>query len=201
MRLEFQRIWPISDGVTPTAKCPICQTDLRLVAEGDFNTWVCPDGHGLAATLTEAYVVAQEDDLKVLWQLARRGERTTSGARQCPMCAEPMIPVTAPVDEDEVPEGEAGDTPETDLIPVDVCADDQVIWFDAGEVDRLPADLPDAQPTPQQQAALAKIRSQFGESYEAALESHQGKLDRLTERIAGSSKVFGMIAKHLPGSN
>ena len=45
---------------------------------------------------------------------------------------------------------------DTGLATVDVCVVDEVIWFEEGEVEALPADLPDAQPTAAEDAALGR---------------------------------------------
>ncbi len=184
--------------MTATATCPICSNELHLVSRGEFDVWLCSEGHGLAATLSESYEVAQEDDLRRLWQLARKAQ-APSPARSCPMCAEAMVSVIAPVDPDEVDEGQPGDTPDTDHIPVDVCVTDQVIWFDTGEVERFPADLPDPQPTPEQQQALAKITEQFGAAVLEAGREPQGLTDRLANRLLRSPGPFGMLARRLGG--
>ena len=74
------------------------------------------------------------------------------------MCAKPMVSVTVASDSDEVDQGQPGDGSDVGELPVDVCVDDQVIWFDVAELETLPADLPDAKPTAEQEAALADIR-------------------------------------------
>lgn len=176
-----------------TATCPDCGAPLALTDHGSFDSWVCPAGHGLGATLSEAYEVAQEDDLRLLWQLARSAS-TTSG-RPCPMCTKPMVSVRAPHDADEALEGEAGDGAATGEVPVEVCTADQVIWFDAGELQALPADLPDAEPTPEQVAALADIRRTFGDALVAADESRDGVTERVADRLLASSRVVRMLVR------
>jgi Zn-finger nucleic acid-binding protein len=178
--------------VAPSATCPDCSAPLALTPNGSFDAWVCPAGHGLAATLSEAYERAQEDDLQQLWQLARTAG---AGSRACPMCARPMASVSAPVDADEAAEGVDGDQPAHAEVPVDVCSADQLLWFDVGELDAMPADLPDPQPTAEQEAALAEIRATFGQGYEAAIESREGFTDRVAERIRWSPRAFGALRR------
>ena len=168
--------------MAPSATCPICSSPLALTADGSFDAWVCPEGHGLAATLSEAYERAQEDDLQALWAVARGASRPVSG-RACPMCSVPMVRADAPFDDDEVPEGQPGDAPTRGTVPVDVCLADQVVWFDAGELEQLPADLPDVPPTAEQQAAIDGIARSFGEALVAADASRPGLADRILARV------------------
>ncbi|MFN8016964.1 MAG: hypothetical protein U0P45_02445 [Acidimicrobiales bacterium] len=159
--------------MAPTANCPTCGAQLALTSTGALDAWVCPAGHGLAATLSELYERAQEDDIRALWQVARKAT-AVEGARACPMCARPMVAISSPVDADEVPEGEDGDGPTAAEVPLDVCVADEVIWFDAGELEAMPADLPDAEPSAQELAALAQIRAQFAQAYGEALRESNG---------------------------
>jgi hypothetical protein len=161
--------------------CPVCSAALVLGAQREFNPWTCPAGHGLAATLSEGYERAQEDELHTLWEAAKGAPAPAADARRCPMCTRAMVTVAVPYDADEVDQGLDGDGPDTGDVDVEVCVADQLIWFDAGELETLPADLPDAEPTAEQEAALAQIRADFGENLEAALEAQDD--DQITERI------------------
>ncbi len=42
-----------------TANCPTCNASLQLTPHGSFDSWICPAGHGLAATLSELYEEAR----------------------------------------------------------------------------------------------------------------------------------------------
>lgn len=179
--------------MAPSATCPDCSAQLALTPSGSFDAWVCPAGHGMGATLSEAYERAQEDDLQHLWLLARGA--SGDGGRPCPMCTRPMASVSAPVDADEAPEGAAGDGPAHAEVPVDVCTADQLLWFDVGELDALPADLPEPEPTAEEEAALAEIRATFGAGYEAAIEAREGFTDRVAERIRWSPRAFGLLRR------
>ena len=168
-----------------TANCPTCNAQLQLTNHDTFDSWVCPAGHGLAATLSELYERAQEDEIHRLWALARAAAKSgAAGGRPCPMCQRAMVSVAVPTDGDEAEEGAPGDTPDGAEVPVDVCVADEVVWFDAGELEALPADLPDAQPTAAQEAALADIRKQFGDEIEAA--------------IGARTRSFGLFAPRTP---
>lgn len=169
--------------------CPICQTALTKTAEGDFDSWVCPQGHGLAATLSEGYERMQEDELVELWQLARAAAPASSG-HACPICSKGMVLVDVPWDRDEAPEGSEGDGEAEGSVELDVCLDDQLLWFDVGELTRFPADLPDPEPSEEQLAAVAGIRAAFGQ---AVVDAHaEREAARLTE------KIYRRIARH-PG--
>jgi hypothetical protein len=184
--------------VAPTANCPICRASLTLTPAGSFDSWICPAGHGLAATLSEFYEEAQEDEARRLWALARAGTAPASGPRPCPMCVRPMVAIVVPTDADEALEGEPGDMPDTGEVPVDVCTTDQVIWFDVAELDAFPDDLPDAQPTPEQEAALADIRRTFGEAIVASMEADEDLAERLIHRMGRSSRAFRRLAERTP---
>lgn len=150
--------------------CPICKASLQLTPDGEFNSWVCPAGHGRAATLSELYERMQEDEIHRLWSLAKASwvaSEPVTG-RACPMCDRLMVTITVPTDVDEVDEGQPGDGADTGLETVDACVVDEVIWFEEGEIDEFPADLPDAQPTAAEDAALATIRRDFATSLDEA---------------------------------
>jgi Zn-finger nucleic acid-binding protein len=160
---------------------------LVLTAEGELNTWVCPAGHGLALTLSEAHVRLQEDEIAQLWQAARSA-RPAAAARPCPMCAQPMAAIEVTVDADEVGEQDTGDGPDLGSEWIDACESCQVLWFDAGELDGMPVDRADAEPSDRELAQLAEIRSRFGQQVVSAARDAQAA--QLTER------VYRRIARH-----
>jgi hypothetical protein len=151
-----------------------------LTHAGTFDTWVCPTGHGLAVTVTEAYERIEEDEIGQLWKRARAATPTGS-ARPSPTTGKPMVSVEVTWDADEVPESQAGDGPDEGSVWLDVDVEDEVIWFDSAELDSFPRDRPDAQPSQTELNAVAKIQEAFGQSVvddENARESRA-----LTERI------------------
>jgi len=165
-----------------TPSCPTCSSALALTSQGGFNPWVCPNGHGLAATLAEDYEKAQEDELHQLWKLAKTAP---VGTRACPMCERPMVVVDLGWDSDEVPEGEAGDGPDEGHEALDVCLADEVVWFDAGELEALPADLPDPEPTPEEQAKIQQVADTFVSAYATSVEQdmHAGAINHFADRF------------------
>jgi Zn-finger nucleic acid-binding protein len=172
--------------VAPTATCPICNAQLTLIGDGEFNAWVCPAGHGLAATLSEVYERAQEDEIRALWSRARSASGV-AGARSCPMCLRAMVRIEASFDDDEVLEGKPGDGPDVGSVPVDVCVADQVVWFDDGELDALPADLPDPQLSADEAAAIDQIARTFGQQLVEAELSRPDLAERILSRLGRST--------------
>lgn len=156
-----------------------------LTHTGTFDTWVCPTGHGLAVTVTEAYERLEEDEISQLWKKARAATPTGS-ARKSPTTGKPMVSVEVTWDADEIPEGEAGDGPDEGSVWLDVDVEDEVIWFDSAELDHFPQDRPDAQPSQTELDAVSKIQQAFGQSVvdgEHARES-RGLTERIYQRIA-----------------
>jgi Zn-finger nucleic acid-binding protein len=177
---------------TTSPACPLCGAALSRTHRGELDAWVCPTGHGLAITLSEAHGVAQEDELALLWQ---RGRSAAPGIRGCPMCEQAMAVVSLDVDQDEAPEGAAGDGPATGTVKLDLCTTDQVLWFDGSELAGLPADQPDPEPSAAEVARVAEIRRLFGEAIEDAAEAREDA--ELTERLLGFAARRPAIARLL----
>jgi Zn-finger nucleic acid-binding protein len=114
------------------------------------------------------------------------------------MCGVPMVGVEFGVDGDEAAEGEARDTADTAQISLEVCREDQFIWFDAGELDQLPQDLPDAKPTAEQQKQIASIMNAFDHDLERATENeaNRGALNRMANRIVRRHPGFVGFMDH-----
>ena len=178
----------------PTANCPTCSAPLALTADGELDTWVCAQGHGAGMTVTEAHGRLQEDEISQLWGKAHGAG---PGPRACPLCGRPMAAVDVSVDPDEVPEGQPGDTADTGSAPLDVCVDCQLLWFDPGELEVFPEDLPEPDPTPEELAAEEKIRRTFGEGLVAAAHEREGHqlTERLYRRIARNRGFMRIIGR------
>lgn len=129
-------------------------------------------------TLSESHQRLQNDEVADLWKLARAAQ---PGPITSPFGRRQMARVSLPYDADEIPSGEAGNGPTLGTVELDIDLEEQFIWLDAGELDLLPLDLADAEPTPEELAALAQIRATFGSDLESALESRDDH--ELTERI------------------
>ncbi len=164
-------------------KCPQCKAELKLVANGQLDFWSCPAGHGLGFTLSEAYGRIQDDEISQIWHSS---ESAAPGDHTCPMCSAPMVTVTIGIDADEFAEGKDGDGADTKEVTLDVCREDQLIWFDPGDLDSLPQDLPNPKPSAQEERNVALIAKAYDhdlvEAYEA--EEDRGVANRLANRIA-----------------
>jgi Zn-finger nucleic acid-binding protein len=157
---------PVSEPV-----CPVCASPLARERTEDLDAWVCPEGHGLGFTLSEAYERIGDDEVKAIWQVARR---SPLGSRACPICGAPMVTVqVAPT-----PGGTAS-------LLLDVCLADELFWFDAGELDEVPDDGPDPAPSATETARIEQLSEQFGDALSVEW-SHQDALalrDRLLRRV------------------
>lgn len=176
--------------------CPSCNGDLVLTASGAFDTWVCPSGHGLAATLSESYERVQDDEISRIWQEARRC-RPTGTARRSPTTGASMVSVKVEWDADEIPEGDEGDGANLGSVWLDVDVWDQVIWFDDSELGLMPEDLPDAEPTPEELESLESIRRAFGDSIDDAAEQREEReiAERIYRRIARHRGLTRMLTE------
>ena len=159
--------------------CPTCGATLALRHEGALDAWTCPQGHGLAFTLTEAYERLPDDEIHAMWALARTAK---PGTRRCPMCEHPMVTVSVP--------GVDGAPP----VDVDVCVDDELLWLEAGELDRLPPPRADEAPSADEQREIDQITRQFGEGLQRdwAVEDDLGFVNRVASR-AGSHPVLDRV--------
>jgi Zn-finger nucleic acid-binding protein len=168
----------VRSGVTvPT--CPVCGEPLALGSRGDVDSWSCGRGHGLAMTLSEAHVALQDDEVALLWQLARSSREQGRPSPFAPHA--PMVRITLPYDDDEAAEGEPGDTEDLGSVELDVDLAQQFIWYDAGELDQLPADLANVAPSPEELARLEQVRAQFSQDLGRALDARDD--DELSERL------------------
>lgn len=175
-------------------RCHSCSEELVLGAVGELNPWSCPGGHGLGFTLSESYERLQEDEIDELWQAARTA---TARGVACPFCSQPMAVISVEADADEAAEGATGDGPTVFTAELDVCERDQFIWFDPGELDGMPEDLPDPEPTAQQQADLEKIRENFRAGMKDAWEQRGDEhvTERMYDRVARHPKLHGVMDK------
>lgn len=163
---------PISQPV-----CPTCAAALALEHDDDLDAWVCPNGHGLGFTVSEAYERIGDDEVKAIWQRARG---SSPGSRACPICSSTMVAVqVAPQ-----PGGRAS-------LALDVCLADELIWFDTGELDEIPDDGPEPRPSAEENARVEAISDEFGDAL-ATEWSHQDAVrlrDRLLRRVQQRSTI------------
>jgi hypothetical protein len=128
----------------------------------------------------------QDDEILALWALARQaGPGPLAGL----FGGAHMARVQLAFDADEVRWGEAGDAASAGHplgdVELDVDVESQFIWFDKGELDELPGDLADPEPTRQELERVHAIAADFGEGYLADARTRQpGRLTELfTDRM------------------
>ncbi len=167
----------VPDSVT-RPRCPICGDELRLGQHGELDYWACPHAHGLAMTLSETYGQLQDDEISQLWALARQA---APGPLKSPFDHRQMVRFELGYDDDEIPHGAPGAGPQLGTVELDVDVEHQFIWFDEGEFEELPKDLPNEEPSAEVLAREAQIRQQFGEDLDAALADRHDR--ELTERL------------------
>lgn len=178
-----------SPAPTDSPACPSCHAPLVLGANA---FWSCPNGHGVACTVTAAYGRVQEDEITRIWHGA---EQAAAGSRACPMCGKPMVEVAAGVDADAANDGELGDQADTASVKVDVCREDEVFWLDAGEFDQLPQGTPDAPPSEQELRNIEAVRQTFIAGVDEGLRQQQspGALNRLANLVSGRHPAFSSM--------
>ena len=176
--------------------CPKCGSALTKTADGALDTWVCPNGHGLGMTLTEAYGRLQEDEIHALWAAARAA---TVQSGPCPLCGRPMVTTTIELDADEAPPGQAGGGPATTSATIAVCSECELLWFDTGELAEFPRDLPNPEPTSEELAKIEQVKNAFGQAYFEAAEGDDANSlgERWYRHAAGHAHVVGFANKVL----
>lgn len=171
-----------SDLSAPT--CPQCGAELQLGASGKLHAWSCPAGHGVGFTVSAAYDRLEGDEVQGIWKAS---EQASPGEHHCPLCAQPMASVTVAV-------GGPGSPAET----LDVCREDEFIWFDPGELDEFPQGAPPPEPTADQQRKIDQIRATFDHDLDAAQadeESH-GLLNRFANHVVAAHPGFVHLMDH-----
>jgi Zn-finger nucleic acid-binding protein len=165
-------------------KCPQCGAELKLGAGGTLHAWSCPAGHGVGFTVSAAYDRLADDEIHEIWQASEHG---TPGKHACPMCDRPMVTVT-------VPAGGEGSPQET----LDVCREDEFIWFDPGELDEFPAHAAAAPPSADEQRKIDEIRATFDHDLDSALEQEEnaGVLDRFANHVVRHHPGFVHFLDH-----
>ncbi len=169
---------------SPAPKCPQCGAELKLGASGKLDAWSCPAGHGLGFTLSEAYERLASDEIQKIWHAS---EQAAPGKHACPMCSRPMVSVTVPV-------GGDGSAKES----LDVCRDDEFIWFDPGELDEFPQGVPAPAPTADEQQKIDQIRQTFDHDLDdaAAAEESRGVMNRFANHVVACHPGFVHFLDH-----
>lgn len=173
--------------------CPTCGSELKRTVTGDLATWVCPSGHGAGLTVTEEYQHVQDDEIHRAWEAAKTAQ---PGPRSCPICGRAMVVVTLDYSSDEKPDVTADDKLGRETI--DVCTEDELIWFDPGEYEALPADLPNPEPSADELAQIASIRQAFGDQLvDAAHHRDDASLTgHMYRHLCGHPFITGVAQRH-----
>ncbi len=171
-------------GELPAPKCPQCGVELNLGPSGKLDAWSCPAGHGIGFTLSEAYERLEDGEIHAIWKAS---ESAAPGKHPCPMCSQPMVGVTVAVG--------SPDSPEETL---DVCREDQFIWFDAGELDEFPEHRDPGPPSADELAKIDQIRKTFDHDLDEAQaeEESQGTLNRLANHVVTAHPGFVGFLDH-----
>jgi Zn-finger nucleic acid-binding protein len=169
----------------PAPKCPQCGAELKLGPSGKLDAWSCPAGHGLGFTLSEAYERLEDDEIHKIWKAS---EQAAPGKYACPMCAQPMANVTVAVGGDGSPQES-----------LDVCREDEFIWFDPGELDEFPQHTPAPAPTADEQQKIDQIRKTFDHDLDeaAAEEESHGVMNRFANHVVSSHPGFVKFLDHV----
>jgi len=155
----------------PAPTCPKCGAELKLGASGVLHAWSCPKGHGLGFTLSIAYERLEDDEIHQIWH---DSEGARPGTYACPMCSRTMVGVTVAV-------GGPGSPEET----LDVCREDEFMWFDPGELDEFPQHVDAPPPSADELQKIAQIRATFDHDLDDAVaaEEHRGILDKFANHV------------------
>jgi Zn-finger nucleic acid-binding protein len=162
--------------VTFNYKCPRCRATLtKGTQKNDIDVWACPNQDGVGMTLSEAWGHLQDDEVKAIWNAAKNGQPSSL---KSPVLGTDMVRIEIVVDSDEE-EGNRG--PDAFQMELDVSVDEQFIWFDSGELERMPGDLPNPAMSDEERRHIDEIAQQFGESlmasyHEKENESLEGRL-------------------------
>jgi Zn-finger nucleic acid-binding protein len=168
----------------PAPKCPKCGAELRLGASGKLDAWSCPAGHGIGFTLSEAYERLEDDEIHTIWHAS---ETAAPGTHLCPMCSQSMVCVTVAV-------GRPGSAQET----LDVCREDEFIWFDPGELDEFPEHAAAAPPSADEFAKIEQIRRTFDHDLDEAQaeEERSGVMNRFANHVVAAHPGFVGFLDH-----
>jgi Zn-finger nucleic acid-binding protein len=174
---------PVSSEL-PAPRCPQCGAELKLGTSGQLDAWSCPVGHGLGFTLSEAYERLEDDEIAKIWHAS---EQAAPGKYACPMCSRPMVNVTVNVGGDGSPQES-----------LDVCRDDEFIWFDPGELDELPQGAPAAQPSADELQKIDQIRKTFDHDLDEAdaAEESSGVMNRFASHVVACHPGFVRFLDH-----
>lgn len=145
--------------------CPSCNAALTPSALANARSLLCPRCGGRAVTLGALRRIARPDRVTDLWRAAF-GQREAAGAI-CPTCDRPMNLVAL-----------AGSDADAPPLWLDLCRPCQQVWFDGGELERMPRPptaAPERELPAEARVALATLKAQAErERLEEELDDVQG---------------------------
>lgn len=176
-----------------TYLCPQCRSTMAAVKKDDFDTWECKDGHGVGFTVSEAHGRLQEDEIRSIWQAAKSAPPSSL---KSPILGRPMVAITIVVDDDEI-EGNEG--PGARPVTVDVCLDEQFLWFQVVALENMPLDLPNPPAPPEELARIHQIRGEIREVASLEAGSEESSVDdvgyRFGSRVAAMLGMDGLLKR------
>jgi Zn-finger nucleic acid-binding protein len=178
--------------------CPRCRTPLtKGTLKNDIDSWACPNHHGVGITLSEAWGHLQDDEVKAIWSAAKNGQPSDL---KSPALGKEMVRIEITVDSDEE-EGNRG--PDAFQIELDVSVDEQFIWFDAGELEKMPEDIPNPQMSEGERKHIEEIAQEFGDSMMANYDKRENEsvTGKLYNFVASHRRMKRFIEAILPGKN
>jgi Zn-finger nucleic acid-binding protein len=89
----------------------------------------------------------------------------------------------------------AGDSPQVSL---DVCREDEFIWFDPGELDELPQHTPGAEPSADELQKVDQIRKTFDHDLDEAeaAEESRGVMNRFANHVVACHPGLVKLLDH-----
>lgn len=151
--------------------CPVCHAELnRTAVPGGGLVWICPTCKGRAVNLSVLRRAVNQQHFNRLWQTTWEGAVHTD--RKCPSCEKPMV---------EVPL-----MPPPDSLVLDACRSCQFVWFDAAELEKIPAAVPPP-PTPEDEFRKLPLAAREA----IALQKVQLMAEKARREDAARSRDYG----------
>ena len=142
-------------------ECPRCSVTLQKSSYCNIIVFYCPHCHGVAVTVSGLRSLGVDpENIYNIWASANAGKRGCE--LSCPECDNPMRLIKI---------DNLGTT-----FYVDVCIRCQLIWFDSGELEKIPvttsAGIDTLPPQVKEIAAICNMRQLESETPAAALPDH-----------------------------
>jgi len=181
--------------VTIKYNCPRCGTALtKGTQKTDLDVWACPNQDGVGITVSEAWGHLQDDEVKAIWNAAKNGQPSPL---KSPVFGRDMVRIAISVDSDEE---ESNRGPDAFQMELDVSVDEQFIWFDSGELERMPDDIPNPAMSEEERKHIDEIAQQFGDSIMAGYHKRENEsLDGKLLNFVASHKRMKRVHERLAG--